>query len=56
MNDKLQVPATLIWQKSPQYPLDRSLGEPQYRFGRRGEEDLDFDLSAVQSVANCCNV
>jgi hypothetical protein len=28
--------------KEPQYPLESSLGEPQNRSGRRGEENLTF--------------
>jgi hypothetical protein len=44
--------------KSPRYPLDRRLGEPQSRSGRRGEEnswpyrDTNSDPSVAQPVAS----
>jgi hypothetical protein len=30
--------------KSPRYPLDRRLGEPQSRFGRGGEEQTQQEM------------
>jgi hypothetical protein len=35
----------------PRYPLDRSLGGPQSRSGRRGEVKMNSDPSVVQPVA-----
>jgi hypothetical protein len=38
MSGQLHVPAALPAGKSPWYPLDKSLGGPQNRSGRGGEE------------------
>jgi hypothetical protein len=38
MNGQLHAPAALPPEKSPWYPLDRSLGGSQSRSGRGGEE------------------
>jgi hypothetical protein len=38
VSDQFHAPATLPREKSPRYPLDRKLGGPQSRSGRRGEE------------------
>jgi hypothetical protein len=39
--------------KEPRYPLDRSLGGPQSRSGRRGEEkNSNSDPAVVQPVAS----
>jgi hypothetical protein len=37
---KLHAQAALLPGKSPRYPLDRMLGGPQSRSGRRGEEKI----------------
>jgi hypothetical protein len=38
--DQLQVPAALSLGKKSRYPLDRRLGGPQGRSGRREEEKI----------------
>jgi hypothetical protein len=38
MNVKLHAPAALPPEKSPRYPLERRLGEPQSLSGSCGEE------------------
>jgi hypothetical protein len=42
MSGQLDTPTALPLEKSPQYPLDRRLGEPQSRFGRGVEEKRIF--------------
>jgi hypothetical protein len=53
----LHAPDALPGGKSPRYPLDRRLGGPQSRSGRRGENscpyrDSNSDPSVVQPVAS----
>jgi hypothetical protein len=38
VSSQLHAPAALTQEKSPRYPLDRSLGGPQNRSGRGGDE------------------
>jgi hypothetical protein len=38
VSGQLQAPAALLPGKSPRYPLDKRLGGPRRRSGRRGEE------------------
>jgi hypothetical protein len=57
MSGQLHPPAALPRAKNPGYPLDRRLGGPQNRSGRRGENswpyrDSNSDLSVVQPVAS----
>jgi hypothetical protein len=41
VSDQLHAAAALAPEKlSTRYPLNRSLGGPQSRFGRRGEEEI----------------
>jgi hypothetical protein len=59
LSGQLHAPPLYPRGKSPQWPLDRKLGEPHNRSGRREEEknlvpnqDSNSDLSTVQSVAS----
>jgi hypothetical protein len=55
VSGQLHAPAALLPRKEPPVPLDRRLGGPQSRSGRRGEEkifELDSDPSVVQPVAS----
>jgi hypothetical protein len=44
----LHAPAALPQGKSPWYPLDRRLGEPQSRSGRGGEEKNSQPPSGIE--------
>jgi hypothetical protein len=59
VSGRTHAPATLPPGNSPRYPLDRRLGGPQNRYGRRGEEktpllhrDSNSDPSIVQPVVS----
>jgi hypothetical protein len=59
VNGQLHAPAALLWRKSPRFPLDKRLGGPQNRSGRRREEkilapyrDSNSGSSFVQFVAS----
>jgi hypothetical protein len=57
VSGQLHAPAALFPGKSPPYPLDRRLGGPQSRSGRREEEKIldrgsNSDPSFVQPVAS----
>jgi hypothetical protein len=55
VSGQFHTPAHLSPGKSPRYPLDRRLGVPQNRFGRRGIEkilDSNSDPSVVQPVTS----
>jgi hypothetical protein len=48
LSGQLYAPAVYSQGKSPWYPLDRRLGGPQSRSGRRGEEKNSQPLPALE--------
>jgi hypothetical protein len=48
VSGQLHALATLPQGKSPWYPLDRRLGEPQNRSGRGGEENNSQPLPRLE--------